>query len=145
MLEKVKMLINNNGVGAVKKFTPPSTPLNHVSRGGWKKNFGALRAPLLPLTQISPPPRSFPRSTPGINAQKQTYILISFDVNWSILDVFIVMFEMINLISVRGVAASNAPAAVVFLMFTKPSKWIHTRLGFNFHSFFWTPALYSEQ
>ena len=73
MLEKVNMLKDNNGVGTVKKFTPPSPPLNHVSRGGemsfkgGKKNFGVLRAPFLPLTQISPPPTSFPRSAPVSN------------------------------------------------------------------------------
>ena len=69
MLEKVKMLIDNNGVGAVKKFTPPITPPKSCLQGGVKclsgggeKNFGALRAPFLPLYQISPHPRSFPRS-----------------------------------------------------------------------------------
>ena len=74
MLEKVKMLIDNNGVGAVKKFTPPSPPpksclqggLKCHSDGGGKKNFGLLHAPFVPLSQISTPPpsRSFPTSAP---------------------------------------------------------------------------------
>ena len=68
MLEKVKMLIENSGVGAVKKFTPHHPPKSCL-QGGVKKNFSALRAPFLPLTQISPPPRSFPRSAPVWNIE----------------------------------------------------------------------------
>ena len=63
---------HNNGVGIEKKFTPPSPPLNHVSRGGWnviqggvKKKFRrASRAISTPHPNIPPPPRSFPRSAP---------------------------------------------------------------------------------
>ena len=63
MLEKVKVLKDNNGVETVKKFTPPSPPpLNHVSRGGGgnvfqggggKKN--STRAISTPLPNITPP------------------------------------------------------------------------------------------
>ena len=64
MLEKVKMLKDNNGVGTVKNFTPPSPPPKSCLQGGvkmsfrwgWKKNFGLLHAPFVPLSQISPPP-----------------------------------------------------------------------------------------
>ena len=40
MLEKVKMLIDNNGVGAVKKFTPPSPPPKSCLQGGVKCHSG---------------------------------------------------------------------------------------------------------
>ena len=34
MLEKVKMLKDNNGVGTVKKFTPPLNPPKSCLQGG---------------------------------------------------------------------------------------------------------------
>ena len=70
MLEKVKMLKDNNGVGTVKKFTPHQPPKSCLHWGvemsfrGDEKNFDALRVPFLPLNQISPPPTSFSRSAP---------------------------------------------------------------------------------
>ena len=69
MLEKVKMLIENNGVGAVKKFIPPP-PISCLqgggkchSGGGEKKFRRASRAISTPNPNITLP-RSFPRSAP---------------------------------------------------------------------------------
>ena len=68
MLVKVKMLIYNNGVGAVTKFTPPKLCLQGGvkchSGGGEKKISARFARHFYPSPKYHPPPRSFPRSAP---------------------------------------------------------------------------------
>ena len=66
MLEKVKMLKDNNGVGTVKKFTPPQPPKSCLHggvemsfRGDEKKFRRASRAISTPKTNITSPYKFF--------------------------------------------------------------------------------------